>query len=479
MKTLKRMLVLLTIAFLMIINNSLVLYAAVPKKNEEKVGYYDFAKENPNIVILIFGIFAFIAIINIIVLHGYRKKTVEISKLNQDYKKALNDAELANESKSNFLARMSHDIRTPLNGILGMTDIARSVNKNEEVEEYLSKIDISGKYLLGLVNDILDMSKIESGKISLNPSDYSEKEFVETMYAIVKPLCDEKKINFHIESNDEAFCIFVDKVRFNQIFLNLLYNAVKFTPIRGDVTLNIHMERKNLHKGRLTVFVSDTGIGIKEEFKKHLFKPFEQENTFTNENRQGSGLGLAITKKIVELLGGSIELESTEGLGATFTVKLDVDLAQEEESVIDEEKSKEVDLTGLNVMVVEDNEINMEIAVMLLENQGAKPDRCYNGIEAVNTFADSSQDYYDLILMDIRMPEMDGLEATEKIRKLNRADAETVPIFAMTANTFEEDIQACFKAGMNGHIAKPVDETVVFSKIAAVVEKRRKIKKLD
>lgn len=387
---------------------------------------------------------------------------------------AMQAAQAANAAKSDFLSSMSHDIRTPLNGIIGMTALARDEDNPPMTREYLEKIDGSGHFLLSLVNDILDMSKIEAGKFQLHPEAYSTTDFLKYIDNVILPLCTMKDIVFSENMSEMPKDVYflADKLRFNQIFFNLLSNAVKFTPSGGEITLI----QKNtvLDRGRITsdFFIEDNGIGMSEEFQKKLFGFFEQENRQQESARTGSGLGLSIAKSLVDLMGGTIRAESIKGRGTKFTVHLSFPLC---EKAAEEKKDENLlaerpdSLAGIMILMAEDNDINAQITEALLKKKGAGVRRAENGSEAVEIFSKSPEGTFNIILMDMQMPVMDGLEASRKIRALERKDAAGVPIIAMTANAYQEDVDKCLAAGMNAHTAKPVEPRVLYRVILSAL----------
>jgi len=393
-------------------------------------------------------------------------------KQNRKLSEALAAADYANAAKTDFLSRMSHDIRTPLNGIIGMTALAKDEDNPPATKEYLGKIDGSSHFLLSLINDILDLSRIEAGKLVLHPEPYRGSEFASYLKDVIRPICDSKHITFDAisPSLDQGMVFFVDKLRFNQIFFNLLSNAVKFTPEGGHVSFyltNMRWEGKMVHGDYV---VEDDGIGMSPEFRTHLFQPFEQENTLKNSARIGSGLGLSIVKNLVDAMGGSITVESEQGKGSKFTVHLVLETCPgEKERTVADTTIRPRRLDGLNMLVAEDNAINAEISSRLLKRVGVFVDVAENGKIAVDRFAKSPEGTYDAILMDVRMPVMDGLEATRQIRSLPRNDAKTVTIIAMTANAYQQDIKECLAAGMNSHLAKPVEPDDLYQEIARLV----------
>jgi len=380
-------------------------------------------------------------IIFLIVSLGNRKRQ------NAEMEKAKLAAESANRAKSDFLSRMSHDIRTPLNGIIGMTYLANSQEHSTEVGEYLDKIDTSSKYLLSLINDILDMSKAEKADVELYPEPYSPEDFAAYMDAVIKPLMDEKK---QILSTDvqipEGYIPEFDKLRINQVVFNLLSNAMKYTPEGGSILYYVKGKMLGDDKMQMHIEVSDNGIGISSAFQEHIFEPFTQEHEADFGTGSGTGLGMAITKNIIDLMGGTIAIESEEGRGSKFLIDLTVAAITREASNAEHFEAKEKQdndsgkLAGKKILLCEDHPINQEIAIELLKNENMTVDLAENGQEGVDIFKNSDIGYYDAVLMDIRMPIMNGYEAAKAIRGIDRSDAQTVPIIAMTADAFEDDV---------------------------------------
>ena len=376
---------------------------------------------------------------------------------------ALAKAEDASRVKTKFLSNMSHDIRTPMNAIINLTDLALKEDDPSKVREYLGKMEISGNFLLGLINDVLDMSKIESGELVLHREKLTRTEFLNTVETVIKPLVEAKGIHYHPELSLGEYTIGVDKLRFNQIFFNLLSNAVKYTPEGGDVWFEIdNLETEN-GKLKIRFTVRDNGIGMSPEFVEHIFEPFAREESDANIRTQGTGLGLAIVKSLVDAIGGTIEVKSELGKGSEFTVLFDVDIISRTE-LLDEEKSSDdnVDIEGLHVLLVEDNEMNTYVAKIILEKAGCIVTSVTDGKQAVDLFTSSAPFTFDAILMDVRMPVMDGITATKLIRRSACADAATIPIIAMTADAFDDERQNTIESGMNYHLSKPVDAEKVY-----------------
>ncbi len=394
-----------------------------------------------------------------------RQNLLEIASVIQGHINQKNH-DLASRAKSDFLSRMSHEIRTPMNGIIGMTTIALN-NKNDKdrVIDCLNKIKGSSEYLLELINDVLDVSRIESGKMSLEAVDFNIKETLDNVIEMIAPLAEKKNINFTHNITLEHFNYNADKVRIGQILINLLENAVKFTPEHGNVELIVN-EYQEDESSRVLFAVKDTGKGIDEKDKNKIFKSFEQLENTARTKLQGAGLGLSISRQLVRMMGGDIELDSEVGKGSMFSFDLALPVVDNVENGSLEE---EYSFDGYKVLVVEDNELNAEIAVSILEDGGFEVDCVYNGKEAVDQISQNPPGKYDVILMDIMMPVMDGLDATRAIRQMEREDCQTLPIVAMSANAFDDDLKKSVDCGMNGHLSKPVDADKLFKKLAEVI----------
>lgn len=365
------------------------------------------------------------------------------------------------QAKNEFLAKMSHDIRTPLNGIIGMNYIAstRVAPESTEITECLEKVDIAAKYLLGILNDILDMSKIESGEVRIAKAPFSLEALQADLQSLVLSQMEGKNIRFIMDAPEETGYDYLgDELRLKQILMNLLSNAIKFTE-QGSVTLSIQVQPFAEEKDQVLFTVRDTGKGMSKEFMDHIFLPFTQENDSIAADYGGSGLGLSIVKSFVELMGGHIEVNSEQGKGSEFTVFLLLEKIEREvqQAAILQETENTCSFAGKRVLLCEDNDLNAEIADMILKGYGLEVERAENGKTGVALFRRSAWGYYDMIFMDVRMPKMDGYEATRAIRQLERADAKQVPICALSANAFSEDIRQSMEAGMNEHLAKPLD----------------------
>ena len=373
---------------------------------------------------------------------------------------AAKKAEAANEAKTEFLQRMSHDIRTPINGICGMIDMAEHyADDMEKQTEYRAKIKEASNLLLELVNDVLDMSKLESGEVVLEESPFNLNKIFEEVLVVIEQIAAEQNIRIVWEKKEIKHCDLIGSPRYvKRVMMNILSNAVKYNGENGQIYISCREIPSEQPEMKTMEFVCrDTGIGMTDEFQKHIFEPFAQEHTGSRTKFAGTGLGMPITKKLVEKMGGTITFESEKSVGTTFVIrvpfKLDPDADKREEQKDVSEKS----IKGLHILLVEDNELNMEIAEFVLQNEGADVSKAWNGQEAVEVFKKSEPCKFDVILMDIMMPVMNGYEATKMIRSLDREDAKEVPIIAMTANAFTEDRIRAKEAGMDEHVAKPVD----------------------
>ena len=389
----------------------------------------------------------------------------EERRRNEMLAEALDEAERANQAKTQFFNSMSHDIRTPMNAIIGFTSLALSrVGDAGAVEDYLRKISTSSEHLLSLINDVLDMSRIESGRVTIEEKPLNLPDLLGSITTIIQPAAEAKGLRFLVETEGVADVdVVADKLRLTQVLLNILGNGVKFTETGGTLRLRVRQEPGAPEGCACYRFiVSDTGIGISEEFQKHLFESFSREKSATVSGIQGTGLGLAITKKVVDLMGGSIAVKSEEGKGSEFDVRLTFRLAGESASAGGEAVPRPGGKAafrpeGEKILLVEDNELNQEIAVEILRQAGFAVEVASDGLEAVRKMESADAGRYDAILMDIQMPVMDGYEATRRIRAMGTPSCKDVPIVAMTANAFEEDRRAALAAGMNGHVAKPID----------------------
>ena len=387
-----------------------------------------------------------------------------ILNINRKLRHAVDLAERANMAKTQFLSSMSHDIRTPMNAVIGMTEIAKHhLDDSEYVEDCLNKVSISGKHLLTLINDILDISKVESGKMTLNPRPFSLHSNVEEMADMVRHDAEEKQLTLVVESHDILQdTLLGDPLRVRQIMINLLNNAVKYTEAGGTIRFEVCQNPVEGTDGEVeTIFVvTDNGIGMTEEFQKNMYSSFSRATDSRINTIQGSGLGLSIAKQMVELMQGNIQCVSAPGEGTTFTVTLRLPAAQEApemEATFGGENGQTGEFAGMHVLVAEDNQLNWEILQILLEEYGIEADRAENGEICVERLKNPDTVRYDMVLMDVQMPVMDGREATRRLRNSSDPYVRNIPVVAITADAFAEDISACMEAGMDGHISKPVD----------------------
>ena len=388
---------------------------------------------------------------------------------------ALQTAENANKAKTDFLSNMSHDIRTPMNAIIGMTSLIRyDAGNKDKVIEYADKIDISSQHLLGIINDVLDMSKIEAGKTVFKYNDFSILNFIQEINTLFQSQIDEKKQTLTIiKENIRHEWVNGDQVHLMQIFSNLLSNAVKYTQEGGKIQFLVEeCETKSSVYAKYRFLVSDNGMGMSADFKETIFDPFTRAESSMTNKIQGTGLGMAITKNLVKAMGGTIDLESELGQGSCFEVLIDMRIAEERTIALaaQEEIDEQDDniLQGMKFLCAEDNELNAEILMELLKIEGAECIICENGERVLETFEQSAPGDYDMILMDVQMPVMNGYEATKAIRRSSHELAMTIPIIAMTANAFSEDIQHSLAAGMNAHVSKPVEMKVLEKTIRSI-----------
>ena len=376
---------------------------------------------------------------------------------------ALQSAERASKAKTDFLSNMSHDIRTPMNAIIGITTLMKNeLHQPEKLAEHLGKLETSGRLLLGIINDILDMSRIESGKTTLNIEKMNISQQVSQLDSIIRQQASQRRQTFTVETHMQHENVLADPNRLNQVLMNILSNAVKYTPQGGHIRLAVDELTHTEHYAKYRFIVQDDGIGMSAAYQKTLFDPFTREEKSGTNKVQGTGLGMAITKSIVDLMGGTIRVESATGKGTRFEVVLEFPIDAEADKVqtapaLPEEAEAVSPLSGMNFLCAEDNAINAEILELLLETKGAHCTIRSNGQEIVDAFASVKPGEYDMILMDVQMPVMDGLEATRRIRSGENPLGRTIPILAMTANAFLEDMQKSRDAGMDEHLSKPVD----------------------
>ena len=392
-----------------------------------------------------------------------QKQAKKEAKQKQELENALAIARQANRARGVFLRNMSHDIRTPLNAIIGFAKLAMKSEGNfEQIQDYLNKISVSGDHLLAIVNDVLEVSRIESGQTKLEELPCNIKNIVNEVEVIIQGQTQEKTQTFIVDTSKvKDYYIYCDRLRVKEVLVNLLGNAVKFTPNGGKIELRI-IQNEPAPEGyaNYEVHVKDNGCGMSPKFMEKMFQPFERERTSTVSGIQGTGLGLSIAKQFVDLMGGTIEVTSKENEGTEIIVRISPRLAQtekDERTENTESEAKDYDFRGKRILVVEDNELNREIVKAVLEETGFEVEEAENGAVAVDKIKTAGAIYYDVILMDIQMPVMDGYMATKKIRSLEDSDLANIPIIALSANAFEEDRKASTGAGMNGHLAKPVN----------------------
>ena len=435
--------------------------------SEKKMTLQDVLAEYADFAIGISFVIIFVLLLLVYFLSVSRQKQMEALKEAQN-------ANAANIAKTTFLNHMSHDIRTPMNAIVGFTDIALKRKPDEEVENCLKKIRQSSEYLMTLINDVLDISRIESGKLEYKPVPVDLRDMINTVLSIARGYMENRDLNFYVSGEElKNPYVMADELRIREVLLNIISNAVKFTKDGGTISFIAENSLGNdEHHIIVRYRISDTGIGMSEEFQARIFDEFSQENDGARTSYKGTGLGMAIAKQYVNLMGGKIEVSSRQGIGSTFTVEIPLLIAEQVLTEKEENLRKDMDLQGLHVLLAEDNDLNAEIAVVLLEEKGMVVTRTVDGKSALTQFCNTAPGTFDLILMDIMMPEMNGYESTKAIRNLpDRPDGKKIPIIAMTANAFAEDVQAALKAGMNDHVAKPVDMEILISVITKYIER--------
>ena len=436
-----------------------------------------------NLVITLVMYILILALVQVFRWNSARDFFTQQEHSEQEYRKSLEQKNIAlqlavqretkaNLAKREFLFNMSHDIRTPMNAIIGFTALAQThIDDRGQVEDYLKKISVSSQHLLSLINDVLDMSRIESGKVTLEAKPVHLPELVHELRDIIQAVVSKKDLSLTLDTvGVENEDVIADPLRLEQILINVLANAVKFTPDGGQIGLWI-VQKDTAPAGYadFEFHIKDNGIGMSEEFQKHIFEQFARERTSTVSKIQGTGLGMAITKSLVDMMGGRITVKSEQGKGSEFTISLRFPIGEAKTGQTPP-AAKASAFTGKKLLVVEDNELNLEIASTLLKEAGFEVDTAENGKIAVEKVEAASADRYDLILMDIQMPEMDGYEATRRIRALPDAKKAALPIVAMTANAFEDDRKNALHAGMNGHIAKPLDIQKLFQVLSELLK---------
>ena len=434
---------------------------------EKKVTLQDVLAEYAGLAIGVSSVIIFVLLLLVYSLSVSRKKQMEALKEAQN-------ANAANIAKTTFLNHMSHDIRTPMNAIVGFTDIAMKRKPDKEVENCLKKIRQSSEYLMTLINDVLDISHIESGKLEYKPVPVDLRDMINTVLSIARGYIENRDLNLYVSREElKTPYVMADELRIREVLLNIISNAIKFTKDGGSISFVAENAPGNdEHHIIVRYRISDTGIGMSEEFQTRIFDEFSQENNGARSSYKGTGLGMAIAKRYVDLMGGKIEVSSRQGVGSTFTVEIPLLIAEHVETEEKEKLKKDMDLHGLHVLLAEDNDLNAEIAIVLLEEKGMIVTRAVDGKSTLTQFCNTDPGTFDLILMDIMMPEMNGYETTKAIRNLSgRPDGKKIPIIAMTANAFAEDVQAALNAGMDDHVAKPVDMEILTSVITKYIER--------
>ena len=460
---------------------------AIYDSTTDKVTFYDFVKDNMLVFFVTAGVFVLTIIGIILVLLRKARKAEAVAKLAANDTQKLNDkleialkkAEDASLAKTRFLSNMSHDIRTPMNAILGYAQLMVNELKGKnlpEISEYLKKLQQSGNLLLSIINNVLDMAQIESGRMEIDENYGRIEDIRQTLFEIFGDEAKKKNLVLQYTINVQHENILTDTTKVKEIFVNILSNAIKYTSSGGSVKVSVD-ELPCDEDGYMMVRtrVSDTGIGMSQEYLTNIFEAFTREQNTTKSKIAGTGLGMSIVKKYVDLLGGTINVESELGKGSTFTVTLKHRIADESYYVkkyIEESGTGSEILEGRNILLAEDNDLNAEIAEAILESAGLKIERVEDGIQCVNRIEKMPADTYDMILMDIQMPQMDGYKATQAIRNLPDEDKASIPIVAMTANAFEEDKRAAIAAGMNGHIAKPIQVDKMLSILSEVIRQQ-------
>ena len=393
----------------------------------------------------------------------------------KELEKAVLEAKNANEAKTRFLFNMSHDIRTPMNAIIGFSELLeKHIDEKDKAIDYLGKIKSSSNFLLSLINYVLEMARIESGKLALKKEVGCVTELIESLTDVFEPGVKKKFITYSCETDIQHKYVIGDETKVREIFINIIGNSVKYTSEGGKISVSVKeepFEKENYIAYR--IIVEDNGIGMSKEYLPHIFEEFSREHTSTESKVTGTGLGLPIVKSLIDMMGGTIEVESQLGCGTNMNVVLPFELASEKQILEEKQKEKEKisdSILGKRVLLAEDNELNAEIAMTVLKENGLKAERAANGKQCMEMLKKMPEDYYDMILMDIQMPEMDGYEATKRIRNLDDARAD-IPIVAMTANVFEEDRQKALESGMNAHVSKPVDMNMLFKVMTQILKK--------
>lgn len=460
------------------LNNSLEVACSVPNDT----WYFEIVPENGWITVSqkVFGVIISIALAVMASVGYWQYKMRRYKDIlhEEELEKAAIEARMANEAKTRFLFNMSHDIRTPINAIIGFADLLeKHLDDKKRVLDYISKIKHSSSFLLSLINYVLEMARIESGKATLKTETGDLKNLVNTLNDVFEPSIEEKKLQYTCNLKVENPYVHCDKTKLREILLNVISNSIKYTPEGGSVTVDIteegHDAEKKVSFYRFTI--EDTGIGMSKEYLPHIFEEFSRENTSTESKVIGTGLGLPIVKSLVDLMGGTIEVSSEVAVGTKTIIILPFLVSEEEckDAVQEQQESTKLLalLMGKRILLAEDNELNAEIAITILEEEGLKVEWAEDGIKCLEMIKKVPEDYYDMILMDIQMPNMDGYRTTEEIRSLPDKRAQ-IPIVAMTANVFDEDKKKAYEAGMNGYIAKPIDTKAIFSTLGEILQEK-------
>lgn len=430
----------------------------------------DWIYERPLIVTIIVLLLACALILLVVLAALHSRKNMQMK-----YQQKLNcELKSANEYKSRFLASMSHDIRTPMNAVIGISKLGMDECLDDtKAIDYFQKINSSGTYLLGLVNDVLDMSKIESGNIEFHNEVIDSKKFYDDIIYMLKPILEKRNTSLKADfSNRKVPYVYCDKLRMEQIYVNIISNAVKYSEPGSIVEWTVEDIEIKDNKLYFRHIIKDYGCGMSKEFIPRIFQPFSQEENRYRKESTSTGLGLAICKNIIDQLGGTISVESELGVGTTFIIELSHTISKEGPLDRIEKKSDYSVLSGKRVLLAEDHPINTEIAVKLLTKKGMTVDTVVDGVEAIKAYKEAPLNHYDAILMDIRMPNMNGLVASMEIRKMNREDAKCIPIIAMTANAYDTDRDASRQAGMNAHISKPINCEELYETIATLIKEK-------
>ncbi len=460
------------------LNNSLEVACSVPNDT----WYFEIVPENGWITVSqkVFGVIISIALAVMASVGYWQYKMRRYKDIlhEEELEKAAIEARMANEAKTRFLFYVSHDIRTPMNAIIGFADLLeKHLDDKKRVIDYISKIKHSSSFLLSLINYVLEMARIESGKATLKTETGDLKNLVNTLNDVFEPSIEEKKLQYTCNLKVENPYVHCDKTKLREILLNVISNSIKYTPEGGSVTVDIteegHDAEKKVSFYRFTI--EDTGIGMSKEYLPHIFEEFSRENTSTESKVIGTGLGLPIVKSLVDLMGGTIEVSSEVAVGTKTIIILPFLVSEEEckDAVQEQQESTKLLalLMGKRILLAEDNELNAEIAITILEEEGLKVEWAEDGIKCLEMLKKVPEDYYDMILMDIQMPNMDGYRTTEEIRSLPDKRAQ-IPIVAMTANVFDEDKKKAYEAGMNGYIAKPIDTKAIFSTLGEILQEK-------